>query len=264
VFDHLATDSTLFRKAREMPAFVLRDHVPSVQMHWLMQLPDSVEGLYASLSYNQRQHFRKTARKLRRNFPEAVKVSRLRLPADLDGMIPDIEEIAKKTYQRRLGVGFNTHPSLIDYLRMEAERGWLRIHILYLNDKPCAFWIGAVYQQTFHSDYTGFDPEFTQHAPGTCLLTEILEELSTTGVNCVDFGFGDNAYKERISSVGKHEATVHLFAPSPKGIGLCVMRGLTSFLHEPARAFLKRTNLTQKVKRAWRALAGSGKGEPER
>ena len=263
LFDHLPTDSALFQAAKGGPAFLLRDHIPSVQLHWVMQLPEGVEALYASLSYNQRQHFRKTARKLRRSFPEAVRIGRLQSPTDLDRMIPDIEEIAQKTYQRKLGVGFNTSSALVDFLRMEAEKGWLRAYVLYLNDKPCAFWIGAVYKQTFHSDFTGFDPQYTQHAPGTCLLTEILEELCTAGVSTVDFGFGDNAYKERISTAAKGEATVHVFAASRKGIGLCTARALTSFLHEPARAFLQKTNLTQKVKKAWRSLARKREGVKE-
>ena len=123
VFDHLDVDSAIFRSVRKMPTFLLRDHLPSVQLHWVMKLPDSVEGLYASLSYNQRQHFRKTARKLRRTFPEAVRFRRLNSPSDLDTMIGDIEQIAKTTYQRKLGVGFNTSAPLVDYLRMEAERG---------------------------------------------------------------------------------------------------------------------------------------------
>jgi len=261
LLDHVEVDSALFRSAQGVPGFLFRDHLPTVQRHWIMELPNSVKQLYEGLSYNQGQHFRRTARKLRRTFPQKVRFSRLQDPADLDRMLQDVEEIAKKTYHRKLGWGFINAAAQRDFLRMQAEMGWLRVYVLYLADRPCAFWIGALYQERFYADFTGYDPEFTRHAPGTCLLTEILEGLCTEGVKAVDFYFTDSAYKERICNVTRREATLYLFAPTPKGLSLSAMRALTSLVHVPTRAFLERTDLIQRVKKLWRKMA-RGKGQP--
>ena len=255
IFDHVDEHSALFRAATGVPNILLRDNIPSLQPHWFMALPKSTEKLYASLSSNQKEHFRRTTRKLSRAFPQQIEIRTLQEPADLDKMVLDIETIASKTYQRKLRVGFNTAPALLDFLRAEAEGKWLRIWILYLAGRPCAFWVGAVYHLTFYSDFLGFDPSFKQHAPGIYLLSHILEALCAEGVNTVDFGFGDNAYKERISTAAKREATLHLFAPNLRGLHLSVLRHLTSALHEPVRALLERSRLIGKVKKVWRQTA---------
>jgi hypothetical protein len=261
LLDHVETHSALFRSAQGVPGFLFRDHLPTVQRHWIMELPSSVRELYEGLSYNQRQHFRKTARKLRRTFPQKVRFSRLQDPADLDRMLQDVEEIAKKAYQRRFGWGFMNFAAQRDFLRMEAGMGWLRLYVMYLADRPSAFWIGTVYQQRFCADFTGYDPDDAQHAPGTCLLTEILEELCTEGVKAVDFFFTDSPYKERICNVTRWETSLYVFAPTPKGLCLSAMRALTSLVHVPMRAFLERTDLTQRVKKLWRKMVRE-KGEP--
>jgi hypothetical protein len=261
LLDHVDIESDLFRYVRHLPGFFFRDHLPSVQHRWIMDLPGSVEALYEHLSYNQRSHFRKTVRRLQRSFPGQVRLRCLHRAADLDAILWDVEEIAKKTYQRRLGVGFNNNPVQTAFLRFEAEMGWLRTYLVYLGDKPCAYWIGAVYQQRFCSDFTGYDPDYTHHAVGTYILSQMLEELCGEGVRAVDFGWTDSAYKERICNIMKREATLYMFAPTPKGISLSAMRALTSIVHEPLRTLLERMNLIQNAKRVWRKVA-RGKGQP--
>lgn len=255
LLDHSEKGSPLFNCALRMPGFFFRDHLPSVQLHWIMELPSTIEQLYANLSYNQRSHFRKTSRKLMRSFPDAVRFKRLTDSIDLDRTLQDVEEIAKRTYQRKLNVGFTNSAPQREFLKKEAEMGWLRVDVLYLANKPVAFWIGAVYQNTFFSDFTGYDPDYTQHAPGTCLLTQILEEFCSENIAAVDFGFSDNAYKERICTVVKHEASLHLFASTLKGFRLAAMRASTSLVHEALKTLLQRTDLIQNVKKMWRRIA---------
>jgi len=227
----------------------------------MRELPDTVGQLYASLSSSQRSHFRYTAKKLKADFSGQVRVDQLTDLADLDRMLQDVEEIAKKTWQRQFGMGFNTSAGVRDLLKTEAEVGWLRVYVLYLADKPCAFWIGAVYRQTFYSDFTGYDPEYTRYSPGLYLLSQMLEEFCSHGVGALDFGFTDDWYKKRFGNASRREATVHVFAPTSKGVSLSAMRTFTSLIDESFRALLERTNLIQNVKKMWRKVALK-KGQP--
>jgi len=55
------------------------------------------------------------------------------------------------------------------------------------------------------------------------------------------------------------DANVHVFAPAWKALALNAMCVATVVPDKAARAFLKRINLYQKSKKAWRNLAGRNK-----
>jgi CelD/BcsL family acetyltransferase involved in cellulose biosynthesis len=130
--------------------------------------------------------------------------------------------------------------------------GWLRAGVLYLKDRPCAFWIGNVYDGVFVSDFLAFDPEFRDSSPGSYLLIAMIEEFCKEGVQAVDFGFGPGEYKERFGNFQLRETSVFIFAPSAKGIALNAMRTVTVLVGNIVKKTLERTNLLPKIKRLWR------------
>jgi hypothetical protein len=256
LFQYVDANSALFRWAKTEPMFLFRDHVTPLRPHRKRTLPRDIKLLYAESSQGSKQ-FRRVAKKLSSEFSGQVKVDRFEAPGDLDGTLAVIEEIAQKTWQRKASaIGFNIKDTLLrEVLKTEAEGGHLRVYTLYLGGKPCAFWIGAVYQQTFFSDFLGYDPDYARHSPGTYLLSQIMEELCSQGVQEIDFGFSDEEYKKRFGNVMWQDTNVHVYAPSPAGLMLSAMRMITVVPHEAARALLKRTHLYQKAKRAWWKLA---------
>jgi len=248
-------DSALFRCVKSEPGFLLRDHFTPLRPHRKRELAGSVDKLHAELSHHERKRFRQIAKKLSGAFPGQVRVERFGSLADLDRTLEAVEEIAKKTWQRTMGRGFNMDVSLLETFRRQAERGWLRIWILNLSDKPCAFWIGALYRRTFYNEYIGYDPDYANYSLGTYLFSRIMEEFCSEGVEAIDFGFSDEEYKERFGNVMWRESDLHVFAPRLMGLSLSAMKSITVLLHEPARAFLERTNLIQRVKKIWRKMA---------
>lgn len=255
VLQYVNADSTLCRCAKSEPKFLFRDHFTPLRPHRKRTLPPSIEKLHAESSQGGKQ-FRRVAKKLSNEFPGQVKVDRFGALADLDRTLAVVEEIARKTWQRKASsIGFNIKDAaLLGLLKKQAEGGHLRVYTLYLGGKPCAFWIGAVYQRTFISDFLGYDPDYSRLSPGTYLLSQIMEELCSQGVEEIDFGFSDEEYKKRFGNVLWQDTTVHLFAPSPMGLTLSAMKMITALLNETARAVLKRTNLYQNAKMAWRKI----------
>lgn len=247
-------DSALFCCAKNEPRFLFRDHFPRVRPHRKRKLPSTVEQLYTSLSTNQRSHFRYIAKKLAKDFNGQVRVTRFDDPADLGRTLAVVEEIAKRTWQRKLGRGFTMNAALLGALKTEAENGWLRVYTLYLADNPCAFWIGTIYQRTFFSDFVGYDPQYSRYSLGMYLLSQMMEEFCSHGVEEIDFGSSDEEYKKRFSNIVWRETNLHVFAPSPKGLALNAMNTITALLNEPTRAFLERTNLIQRAKKVWRKV----------
>jgi CelD/BcsL family acetyltransferase involved in cellulose biosynthesis len=130
--------------------------------------------------------------------------------------------------------------------------------VLYLDQHPCAFWIGSLHNGTFLSDYLAFDPDYAQYVPGTYLTLKVMEKLYEAdmgAVKRVDFGIGDAIYKERLANDHWDESLVYIFAPNPKGVGVNALRSAVGLVDGSARFLMRMTPLLNLVKRTWRTRA---------
>ena len=245
-------DDLVYKKALSLPSFWCRDHLTKPESHHVMNLPETMEQVYQGFSHGLRGQLRRKQKKVLKEFDGLVKVACFRDTSDLDRVISEAEVIAKKTYQRGLGVGFEDTPAMRGRLNFCAQKGWLRAGMLYIGDRPCAFWIGTVYDGVFVSDFLAFDPEFRDYSLGSYLLIAMIEEFCKEGVKAVDFGFGPGEYKERFGNMQLQEASVHIFAPNFKGVTLNALRTVTVLVEDILKKMLQKTNLFPKIKRLWR------------
>jgi hypothetical protein len=189
----LREDSELCRLAKRAPGALTRDYLRVTQQHYAAALPASVDEFYRGLSSKVRKNQKRQAKKLVDHFSGNVTVRCFREVAEVGELIKDVGSVASKSYQRGLGVGFFDSAHTREQLRLKAERGWLRGYVLYLADRPCAFWVGDLNGNTFGSDYVGYDPEFASHSPGMYLVVRVIEGFCDghrEGVTDVDFGTG--------------------------------------------------------------------------
>ena len=139
-----------------------------------------------------------------------------------------------------------------------ARREWLRVYILYLADRPCAFWVGDINRGIFGGNYVGYDSQFAKYSPGMFLSLRVIEGFCTdnrNGVTGLDFGPGDAKYKEILSNHRWNETAVYIFSPSLKGIGLNLTRTAVGGLDQATKKVLARTKLLQRIKKHWRTHA---------
>ena len=148
------------------------------------------------------------------------------------------------------------HP---DSLMANYARAWNRRdireysdHVLYAGGSPRAFWIARVYRGVAHLDFTGFDPELRAFEPGTLLFLELLAQLCAEGVKVVDCGLGDAQYKRRFGVHSWDDRTMLLFAATPRGLGLNLLRTATTALSDRLSARLGRSSLALRLKKRWR------------
>lgn len=251
----LKQQSDLCGLAMKKPGVLSRDYVRLTQPHFAIAIPSSVDGFYKGLSSGARWQARSKQKKLLQRFGSDVKVRCFREASELEAMIQDVEQVAKKSYQRGLGVGFVRSSQTVEGLRFKAERGRLRGHVLYLGDRPCAFWIGEISESTFGSDYLAYDAEFAAYSPGMFLIFKVIEGFcngSPDTVTVVDFGLGPAQYKEVLSNREWTETCVHIFAPTLKGISLNVIRTLIGRTDQAIKTTLSSVGALQKIKKAWR------------
>ena len=173
----------------------------------------------------------------------------------------DTEAIAAKTYQRALGAGFKADDEHKRRLEFEARAGRLRGWIWYGNQTPQAFWIGFLYGDTFHSSWTGFDPELGNLRIGNLMLIELIDRLAAEKVKTFDFGLGDADYKQRFGDKTWNDVTISAFRPSMRGWDLNGVFGLGLAVQSLAKSVATRLNIAQRIKRFWRRKAAASEAE---
>jgi len=262
VFEFLPVDNPLYGLALRAPDFLSRDNRPPIQGHESMTIPLSIEEVYGRMSGTRRKHLRRSIRQIESDVAGRPDVLCYRDPSELAKVFVDVEEIARRTYQRGLGVGFADNGRVRSRLTLGAKKGWLRAYVLYLGGRPAAFWIGMVYRGTFVSEYLGFDPEFRNLSPGMFLVMKVLERLCDRAagdvVDRLDFGLGDAEYKRVLADNAWQEASVYIFSTNCKGLGLKLLRVMANLTNEVAVKGLAAANVLPRFKRKWRDRLASG------
>ncbi len=255
-FEYVPVESPLYELALNLPGVLGRDTLPESQGHDLLLVPDSIDEVYSGMSASRRKHLKAGIKKLQTHPAGAPRIVCYQQESELDQLFRDAEEIAKKTYQRGLGAGFSDQPDVRMRLELAARKGWLRANLLYLGEKPVAFWIGMLYGGSFVSEYMGYDPEFRQAAPGMFLIMRVIEGFCNRAngdvVTELDFGLGHAEYKTMLCSKSWQEARVYIFSPTLKGLALKALRTATGIIDGSARKVLVSANLLPRLKRVWR------------
>jgi hypothetical protein len=264
VFEHLDMDSPLVSFARSLPSWLCSDHLIYPEIHRIRDLAGETGFSVASLSRAERYRLKHSAAKLSEDF-RSRKIELFSAPDELARLVRDAENVARKSYQRGIGVGFTQSAVVRSRLEFEAQNGWLRAYILYLDDHPCAFWIGSLRNQTFLSDYLAFDPAYARYRPGWYLTVKVMEQLcrdtcdGSTVVKKFDFGIGDARYKETLSNRHRQESAVYIFAPRMKALWVNAVRSVAGAINRSAKDFMRATPLFGKLKRMWRVRVTESK-----
>lgn len=255
-FHFLRTDSPLHSLVSGVQVGLGRDFAPCVQIHRSTDLPSSGEEFYGMLSVKVRKNQRWQAKKIIQEFDGDVRIRCYWEIGDIAEMFRDIEKVAAKTYQRQLGVGFDTSQELRERLTAEAGRGRLRAYVLYLRGEPAAFWIGTVYRNILHSDFMGYDPAYGKYSPGMYLVMKSVEELCDSrldeNVRGIDWGLGDAQYKEVLGGSSWMESQIQVFGPTVKGVGATLVRTPIALTDLFLKRALSRSGALQRVKTKWR------------
>ncbi len=258
------TASDVFRAALERPRRHYRDRVIQAQPHWRTRLPASLDGFLGRLSQKHRYWIRRMGRLLEAEFPGRIEHRRFSDYADIDSLASDLEAVAEKTYQRGLGDGFTKIREQVARLEFCRRQGWSVGRVICIDGRPCAFWMGTVYRNVFHSEATGYDPAYRKNELGTIVFMKLIEDLCQARVEAIDFGLGDALYKQRFGEERWDEACVRIFAPSWRGLRFSLLR---TFVERPAlaaRRLAERLGIDQRLRTLWRRrLAGARRAESD-
>ncbi len=252
-FDHLEVNSTIYELALKMPGLLGRDLFPATYIHRKLSLDCDLSEFYQRRSRNTRENAKRYTKRLEKKFGDKLFIKKFCNEDEIDIAMRDMEVVAAKTYQRGLGVGFYNNKAHYSRMKLALCRNWKRIWVLYIEDKPCAFWHGYFYKNVFWIDIPGYDPEYRSDRVGLYLFIKMIEDLCLDqNVKAVDYGFGEAQYKQSFSDEVWDEGVVYIFSPRFKGIWVNSVRTLIDMTSRLARWTMERINMQQKIKTAWR------------
>lgn len=82
-----------------------------------------------------------------------------------------------------------------EFVDLAAERGWLRLLVVTLDETPAASLYGLHYGPTFYFYQSGFDPVFARHSVGVATMGLAIKTAIEGGASEYDFLHGDEEYK---------------------------------------------------------------------
>lgn len=257
-FHQLDAGSSLYKTVKEAGGLLRRDHFPLFSDHWKVKLPGTYEVFLRQRSSNTRHNLKRYTKRLQALFGAQLSVRKFRDHREIESLMAATEVVAAKTYHRGLNAGFMDDQETRRRMLLYANEGRLRAHILYVGDKPIAFWNGFLYGRTFYTWTTGYDPDYRDARPGLFLLQKVFEDLCEEKIDEVDFGSGDAQYKRDWCDENRREVSMYLFGPSCRGVSLNVFRTPLLACSEAVRWTLNKTNLLQKAKKLWRSRLSQG------
>ena len=253
----LEESSPLVQTVAEQVHPWLRRRQPTV-LRWFLVPPASLDELLQQRPSRSRQRIRRELATFRRNFGDRAQIRRLDLPEHQHRLEPDLDEVDRRTYQRGLGLR-DGHDDLERQLRRLAlEQGWLRAWMLYLDDRPVAFWWGMLYRGVLAPGSTGYDPDHAHDGVGFFTMMQMFADLcGQPDVTEIDFGYGDAEYKQRFANASSPTCDVLLFGPRPRSLLLEAGVAGTASLSRLAGAVAERSGLARSLKRRWRSRAAA-------
>jgi CelD/BcsL family acetyltransferase involved in cellulose biosynthesis len=160
----------------------------------VLPLPDTWDEYLSTLHSKERHELRRKRRRLGRDHPDARfrTATSETLDKDLDAFI-EMHRQAEGHKGRFMGeaiAGF-----FREIARTFSERGWLRLDMLEIADRPIAATFSFVYDRTFYLYNSAYDPAAARLSPGYVLVSHLIETAIDEGLGQFDFLRGPERYK---------------------------------------------------------------------
>jgi CelD/BcsL family acetyltransferase involved in cellulose biosynthesis len=122
--------------------------------------------------------------------------------------------------------------------RLASERGWLRIHTLWLDGAPAASLYGFRYGSVFSFYQSGFDPAYASYSAGLVTMGLSIRSAIEEGAREYDLLQGDETYKSRWARVARTLGRIELYPPRLRGRIYQGTMELSRAARRTARGFL--------------------------
>lgn len=217
-FYHVDESSTVAREyLSRRNRWVLRKVVTSPYI----PLDRGMDGVYSVLSSKSVSTLRRKRRRLQEQgeLRFVDHVGGAEVPAVVEAGL-DLEAAGWKGQK---GDAIRQRPRWERFYRALAEvaeeNGWLRLSVLYLDDRMIAFEYDLAYGGRRHLKITAYDedPELAKYSPGTLLLESVLDQSCRDGFTTYECGYGEAVWKDRWAPNHRYLYDISIYGSSLQG-----------------------------------------------
>lgn len=174
----------------------------------------SWEEYLAARSRNLRSQLGRRRRKLGRDHDVHFRLTDSdRLDADMEAFFA----LHQHRWTSRGGPGALSDPARVrfhrDFSRRALERGWLRLWIVEVDERPAAAWYGWHVGDRYSYYLAGFDQRYSEYSIGLLLLAHTVRHAIEEGTALYELLLGREDFKLRFATRERRVRTVVVSAP---------------------------------------------------
>jgi CelD/BcsL family acetyltransferase involved in cellulose biosynthesis len=182
-----------------------------------VNLPETYDEFMKGFKSKQRFTLKKKIRRITEAFPGRVEFRRVSDTRDLAFLNSSVHHVLSKSWKEELNAAQGTLNRINNepFLKNIASRGLLRSHVLIIDNIPCAFILGYLYNGIYHYADLAYDADFAKYAPGIVLLLMVIEDLiNSDQAKHINFGIKDAQYKRVFGNCHVQDAALLIVRPS--------------------------------------------------
>lgn len=189
-----ATWPAVQRRARQTGA---KTRWREIEQRPIIRIDTDWESFWSARSRKLRQDIRR--RRRRAGEQGELRTQIIRKPADVPAALEEALRVEAAGWKGQGGTAINENPADREYYRRlaawAAERDWLRLALLKLDDATIAMQFGLQADGVLYSLKLGFDEEYSSLSPGKLLLAAEIERSFSEGLRLFDFAGQAASYK---------------------------------------------------------------------
>jgi CelD/BcsL family acetyltransferase involved in cellulose biosynthesis len=202
-FEEVATDSetaSILSTISEKP-FKLEEDVSALCPY--ITLSSNFEDYFKQLGSNWRRNMRRWEKKMKQDFK--VEFELCDNVDTVDDAMMTFFNLHQKRWQSKAQQGAFADKTFCDFHRdvakCFAEKGWLKLCFLTLNDEPVSTVYAFKYAQKMFNYLSGFDPKYSEYRVGHLVFLHLIEHSIQNGIKEFDFMRGGESYKNLWNTV---------------------------------------------------------------
>lgn len=222
-----------------------------IQEHWFVETFKGL-GIHKSCHRSFWKHVRNLRNRIFKGNEKDAKICLFSEEYDIDTILKHTEQVAKNTWQRRLGGTLYNSNGVKKNYSYWADRELLRAYIFYINEQPTAFSHGLEYAGKFYWQVMGYDSKYKTFGLGTYLTACLIEDCIKKGLHSIDCGVGNSEAKRLFCDSFFRSADCFIIASTPKLIILNIMRVIILKIHLGLKSAFVKGGLYKTIRSIWR------------
>lgn len=189
---------------------------------------NSIESPYLPIETDWENYYKNLSKNLRNSVRRGIKdIQTCRTLKTLDYSTPDrvdagieiIYEISERSWQAQEGTDISSGTDgrfYATFAKAAADRGWLNLKILFLDDHPIAFEYNICFGGAVYELKSGYDLTYRQFSPGKILMRYNIEYFISNQFREIDFMGAADEYKLQWTKLVRPYSNLWMYAQKKK------------------------------------------------